>query len=182
MAPFPIGPYQSLPAACFDYDPRAPLVARQVATLITAVVAALAVEHFGGTSIPGCAGKGVIDLMVLYPSGQLDAAQRVLAALGFQPQGGRDPFPEDRPMRVGSIAYDGATFRLHAHVLAADAPEVEELRRFRDRLRADPRLVAAYVARKRAILRDGIDDAIDYCNAKGGSCVEVLEQDGSRRA
>ena len=39
---------------------------------------------------------------------------------------------------------------------------------FRDRLRADPRLVADYVARKRRILAAAITDSIDYSIEKGG--------------
>jgi GrpB-like predicted nucleotidyltransferase (UPF0157 family) len=40
----------------------------------------------GSTSVPGCAGKGVIDLMVVYPPGHLDDTKAVLADLGFQRQ------------------------------------------------------------------------------------------------
>jgi GrpB-like predicted nucleotidyltransferase (UPF0157 family) len=78
-------------------------------------------------------------------------------------------------MRTGSVDYDGARFRLHAHVIAADAPEASELRAFRERLRADPQLVDAYVARKRAIIAEGITDSLDYCYLKGGFVDEVLE-------
>jgi GrpB-like predicted nucleotidyltransferase (UPF0157 family) len=124
--------------------------------------------------VPGCAGKGVVDLMVVHPDGQLDAVKRVLAALGFQPQTGRDPWPEERPMRVGALEHDGQVFRLHIHVIAASSPEVAELRAFRDRLRADPALVAAYVARKQAILAAGITDSLDYSYAKGPFIRDVL--------
>jgi GrpB-like predicted nucleotidyltransferase (UPF0157 family) len=51
-------------------------------------------------------------------------------------------------MRTGSVVYDGTTFLLYVHVIAASSPEAQELRRFRDRLRADPDLVASYVAAK----------------------------------
>jgi GrpB-like predicted nucleotidyltransferase (UPF0157 family) len=169
-----IGLYLEAPAACLDYDPRAPLAAQQVAALITARRPDVVVEHFGSTAVPGCAGKGVVDLMLLYPAGLLEAAKRVLADLGFQPQSTRDPFPEERPMRLGAIEHDGTTFRLHVHVLAADSPEVAELRAFRDRLRVDPQLRAAYVARKREILRAGITDTVDYSIAKGEFCAEVV--------
>jgi GrpB-like predicted nucleotidyltransferase (UPF0157 family) len=162
-----IGPYERRPAACHEYDPRAAAVARRVAALIEPHLPGAVVEHVGSTSVPGCAGKGVVDLMLLYPEGQLGAARDLLDALGFQRQTGRDPFPEERPMRMGSLVHDGATFRLHVHVIAADSPEVAEFRSFRDRLRADPGLVAAYVAAKRAILADGCTDPIDYCVRKG---------------
>src|SRR5262249_36019186 len=141
-----IGPYFRSPAICQDYDPRAPIIARSVASMITSRLGTLIVEHVGSTSVPGCAGKGIIDLMLLYPLGQLEDAKRVLADLGFQRQTSRDPFPEERPMRTGSVQYQGNTFRLHVHVIAIDSSEVGELRTFRDRLRTDAYLVAAYVA------------------------------------
>jgi GrpB-like predicted nucleotidyltransferase (UPF0157 family) len=161
-----VGPYEKLPAACLPYDPRAAEVARRMARLITDRLPAATVEHIGSSAVPGCAGKGIVDLMLLYPEGQLQAAKDVLAALGFGPQTTRNPFPEERPMRVGSLEHGGTVFRLHVHVLAAGAPEAVALRAFRDRLRADPALAAAYVARKRAILAAGITDAVEYSERK----------------
>jgi GrpB-like predicted nucleotidyltransferase (UPF0157 family) len=163
----PIGVYEELDAACHEYDRRAPKVAAQVAELICALRPELIVEHFGSTAVPGLAGKGVIDLMVLYPPGHLESAKAVLGQLGFQRQSTRDPFPESRPMRLGALPFDGKTFRLHAHVIAADNPEAAELRRFRDRLRTDAAMRAAYVERKRAILESGITDSVEYAYAKG---------------
>ena len=162
-----IGAYESIPAQCLEYDPRAPAVAAWVESLIRSELPDLAVEHFGSTAVPGCSGKGVVDLMILYPEGRLEDVKKVLDGLGFQRQSTRDPFPEDRPMRVGSLPYDGCTFRLHVHVIAADSPEVVSLRAFRDRLRADPVLVAAYVEQKRRIIAAGITDTVEYCERKG---------------
>jgi GrpB-like predicted nucleotidyltransferase (UPF0157 family) len=141
-----IGPYLYPPAACNDYDPRAPDVARRVADFSTSCLPAVTVEHIGSTSVPGCAGKGVIDLMILYPPGRLDDVKWVLADLGFQPQPNKNPHPESRPCRVGTVQHDGSTFRIHAHAIPPDSPEIERQRTFRDRLRTDPRLVAAYGA------------------------------------
>jgi GrpB-like predicted nucleotidyltransferase (UPF0157 family)/mannose-6-phosphate isomerase-like protein (cupin superfamily) len=134
------------------------------------------VEHVGSTSVPGCAGKGVVDLMLVYPDGQLGPTRDLLDALGFQRQTTRDPFPEDRPMRTGSLAHEGMTFNLHVHVIASSSPEVLVLRAFRDRLRADPALVAAYIAAKKAILADGCTDPIDYCYRKGEFVTEALRR------
>lgn len=162
-----IARYEELPAACHDYDARASLVAALIAAAINQYLPEMIVEHIGSTSVPGCAGKGVIDLMLLYHDGQLEAAKELLGALGFQPQSTRDPFPESRPMRLGAIEFDGVVFRLHVHVIALDSPEVEGLRRFRDSLRANPQLVAAYVARKREIIAAGTTNTIDYSMEKG---------------
>jgi GrpB-like predicted nucleotidyltransferase (UPF0157 family) len=177
-----IGPYEPLPVACHPWDPRAPEVAQRVAALIHARLPEAVVEHVGSTAVPGCAGKGVVDLLLLYPPGHLAAARDALDDLGFQHQGGRHPWPEERPMRVGSVRHAGTVFQLHVHVVAADAPNAAELLRFRDALRADPGLVAAYVAAKRAALAaaavEGVayasGDAIEYTQAKTPIVERVL--------
>jgi GrpB-like predicted nucleotidyltransferase (UPF0157 family) len=161
-----IGPYPELPAVCRDYDLRAVEVARRVAQLIEARLPTVTVEHIGSTSVPGCAGKGVVDLMIAYPEGQLQAVKDLLDALGFQRQSTRDPFPEERPMRLGSLEHEGNLFRLHVHVIAAGSPEAAELLAFRDCLRADPNLRAAYVTCKQEIIAAGITDSVDYCERK----------------
>jgi GrpB-like predicted nucleotidyltransferase (UPF0157 family) len=162
-----IGTYSDAPASYHEYNPVAPEVARAVAKAVVASDPRLTVEHIGSTAVPGCAGKGIIDLMVLYPAGLLEAAKAALDRLGFQRQTTRDPFPEDRPMRVGAVEYAGERFRVHAHVLGAASGEAAALRAFRDRLRASPEFRAAYEARKRSILAAGIVDSVAYAEAKG---------------
>ena len=172
--------YEESPAAYEPHDPATLDVARAVGTLIESAlgergVTGARVEHFGSTAVPGLAGKGVVDLLLLYPEGALATARDVLAALGFQPQGTRDPFPEERPMRLGSVLWRGRRYRLHVHVVAEDADEAARLIRFRDRLRTDPALCAAYEARKREILAAGIDDTVDYAEAKTSFIVAASE-------
>jgi GrpB-like predicted nucleotidyltransferase (UPF0157 family) len=162
-----VGRYEQMSAVCSEWDPRAPGVAALLIDAITSSAPSLTVEHVGSTSVPGCAGKGVIDLMVAYQPGKLEVATRALDDLGFQPQIGRDVFPEDRPMRHGGLMHDGTSFRVHAHVIAADSPEVQELTGFRDKLRSDPSLVEGYVARKREIIAGGVSDSLDYATSKG---------------
>jgi len=169
-----IGLYKNSPTVCRSYDPRAPELAQQIGEMISAHLPTVTVEHIGSTAVEGCAGKGIVDLMILYPDGQLEAVKALLDALGFQRQTTRDPFPEERPMRVGSLEYQGTAFQLHAHVISANSPEAVELREFRDRLRADPTLRAAYGARKREIIEAGVTDPIDYSVAKGRFVEEVL--------
>jgi GrpB-like predicted nucleotidyltransferase (UPF0157 family) len=170
-----IGLYESQPATCQDHDPRAAEAAQRTAFAIQSRLTGSVVEHVGSTSVPGCAGKGIIDLMLVYPDGQLAEARNCLDALGFQRQGGRDPWPEERPMRVGSVIHDGTAFRFHVHVISASSPEVAELRDFRDRLRSDPDLVRAYVAAKKAIIATGCTDSVDYSIRKGEFVRSVLE-------
>jgi GrpB-like predicted nucleotidyltransferase (UPF0157 family)/mannose-6-phosphate isomerase-like protein (cupin superfamily) len=176
-----IRPYEHRPADCHEYDPRSAAVARRVSALIEPHLSGAIVEHIGSTSVPGCAGKGVVDLMLLYPVSQLAAARDFLDALGFQRQTTRDPFPEGRPMRVGSLLHDGTSFNLHVHVIAAGSFEAGELLAFRAWLRSDPARVASYVAAKRAIVADGCTDPIDYCNRKGEFVTKALRQIARRQ-
>jgi GrpB-like predicted nucleotidyltransferase (UPF0157 family) len=169
-----VGPYESRPVVCRDYDPRAAAVARAVADLVASRLPRLRVEHVGSTAVPGCAGKGVVDLMIAVPDGEMDVVKAAIDALGFQRQEGRDPFPEDRPMRVGSMVHQGGTFLLHIHLIPAASPEVDQIRFFRTCLRADPELLGAYVARKREIVAAGVTDPLDYCNEKGKFIKEIL--------
>jgi GrpB-like predicted nucleotidyltransferase (UPF0157 family) len=172
----PIGKYEQAPAVCLPYDPRAPEVARRVTGMIHGQLPQTIVEHVGSTAAPGCAGKGVIDLLIPYREGELEPVKDTLQDLGFQRQSTRDPFPEDRPMRLGSIRHDGDTFKLHVHVVPASSDEPDELRAFRDRLRADPEMMEAYVRCKRDIIEGGTTDPIDYSIVKGSFVREVLDE------
>lgn len=173
--PMRILPYTAMPAEFHLYDPEVVEVARRLGDAIRAVEPALQAEHVGSTSVPGCGGKGVVDLMVLYPDGVLKRAKAVLDDLGFQKQGGPDPWPESRPMRVGAVEHNGRVFRIHAHVIALSADERAELVWFRNALIRDPDLRRRYEERKQAILAAGITDSIEYCEAKGGFITDALE-------
>lgn len=172
----PIGVYDWQPVSYHAHDPRASTVARRVASLIQSQLPTVSIEHIGSTSVPGCGGKGIVDLAVIYPEGQLEAARNTLDGLGFQRQTTRNPFPEDRPMRVGSIEHEGSVFRLHVHVLSASSSETEQLRAFRSELESDSVLMAEYMEQKRAILASGCTDPVDYSFRKGGFVAEVLSR------
>jgi len=157
------------------YDPRAPEVARAVAGLINRVLPGVVVEHVGSTSVPGCAGKGIVDLMVLTDPTQLEAVTQAVDTLGFQPQSGGVIHGKDRPMREGSVSFDGAMHRLHVHIIPDGAPPVALFRTFRDRLRADTALLAEYVAHKERIVSGGAGTREEYSRAKAGFIQSVLQ-------
>ena len=158
--------YTELPASWVSYDVRFPAVAARVGSLVHEHMPSVSVEHIGSTAVPGCGGKGVVDVMIVCASNCLELTKDALAALGFQPQSTRDPFPESRPMRVGTLRHEGQIFRIHAHILTLGAPEAETLVAFRDRLRADPALRAEYEACKQTIVTAGVTDSLAYCEAK----------------
>jgi GrpB-like predicted nucleotidyltransferase (UPF0157 family) len=169
-------PYFSMPAEFHTYDPVVLEVAAALCDGIKTRAPEFRVEHVGSTSVPGCGGKSVVDLMLLYPEGLLARARTVLDDLGFQKQTGRDPFPESRPMRVGSIKHREHLFRVHVHVIALDADECHELIFFREALRANEELRQRYQEHKQAILAMGIVDSFDYCEAKGAFITDVLQR------
>lgn len=160
--------YDDPTAVVRPWDDRAPAVADRVITLIDMVIPEGTAEHIGSTAIPGCDGKGVIDLMLLYRPGQIAVARDAVDYLGFQHHEVPGAHPEDRPVRIGTIDHEGETFRVHVHILAEDAPEVARQRHFHNTLRADPALVAAYVADKRRIATSGTaGDGGAYADTKG---------------
>lgn len=178
MSALRIQRYEVQPAAFHDYDPRWAEVARLLASAIENEEPRLRVDHIGSTSVPQCRGKGVIDLAVTYLDGDLEAAKAALDALGFQRQHGRDPFPETRPMREGSVAILGSTFNVHAHVIVRDGEEHRQLLGFRDALRRDPALRRAYESEKARIIAGGTTDSLEYCYAKGHFITRALETIG----
>ncbi len=176
QAVFGLLPYHPMPAEFRPYDSRAVEPARLLCIAIRSAEPALRVEHVGSTSVPGCGGKGIVDLMVLYPESFLARARIILDGMEFQKQSGPEPFPESRPMRVSCIEHAGRSFRIHAHVIAFDSKEHREMVWFRDALRASSELRGRYEAQKRAILAMGIEDSIEYCKAKGTFIAEVINQ------
>jgi GrpB-like predicted nucleotidyltransferase (UPF0157 family) len=160
-------PYAILSPVYVEYDPAAPAAAQRVIALIEAAAPWVKAEHIGSTAIPDCAGKGIVDLVTLYPRGRLEQTRQAIDSLGFQHQRAGHEFPEDRPMRVGAIEHKGRIYRLHVHVVAAESAEAKALYRFRDVLRMDEKLRDAYQAKKRAILQSGTSDPAGYTHAKG---------------
>jgi GrpB-like predicted nucleotidyltransferase (UPF0157 family) len=158
--------YENATATFADYDLRAPKIAQLLIQAIEQREPRLVVEHIGSTAVPGCRGKGVIDLAVTYTEGNLEFAIAAVDTLGFQRQTGREPWPETRPMRVATVSALGGSFQVHAHVIVRNGPEHRELVAFRDALRRDPQLRGAYEKTKEEIVAGGITDSLDYSNAK----------------
>jgi len=162
----PILPYPRRPVEYLEYDPRAPQVAQLVIDLIRSQIPNVTVEHIGSTAVPACAGRGVIDLMILYSNEPVEPILAELDALGFQWVQRVNDLPNEWPKGAGAIEYEGDLFRLHIHVQPIDHPSVHEKLAFRDRLRSDPAFCAEYMAHKRSIIESRITDPIAYTSAK----------------
>ncbi len=160
-----IGSYDEPPITCRDFDPRAAEIARHVDGLISRHLPSVRAEHVGSTAVPGCGGRGIIDLLIACPEGDVENVHLLLGRLGFQ-QGSEVLFPPHPPAYQGAWVHNGEAFLLHVHVLPAAAAEVDSIRFLRSCLRADAELVRAYVQHKRAIVAGGVSQQGEYCRQK----------------
>jgi GrpB-like predicted nucleotidyltransferase (UPF0157 family) len=174
----PIEPYSKAPVVIRDADPRAAAVAERLIALIAATRPGAPAEHVGSSAVPGLAGKGIVDLLLPVPPAEIPATVESLLDLGFQRQAVGKPFPPSRPMLQGSIRHDGATFRIHLHVVPDSSSEVAAMRGFRDALRADPALRAEYAALKRSIVAGGMVESVAFSRAKHDYIVTALRHLG----
>lgn len=176
-----IGPYDAPGAPKVidlkPWDTRGPAAANSLVRSLQTALPGIEVEHVGSTAVPGCDGKGILDLMVLIPAGRLSEVCAIIDGMGFQPQSGGKKHPDSRPMREGSLTFDGSVFRLHVHLIPEDSAEVDRLRKFRDRLAANPELVALYVEQKRRLVDAQISDRSTYTLGKKAFIESVLKSE-----
>ena len=174
-----IGPYKKPQASFQPYDKRAPIVAKHLMKLIELYLTEVTIEHIGSTAIQGCPGKGIIDLMALYPKERLDVVNELFLAMGFQRQGKefKNRFPDSRPVMMGTFDYDNKSFLVYIHVIQKDSYEAIRFRIFRDRLDSDAELLSAYIAEKKRIISEGITDTDDYAEMKQSIIQRILVSD-----
>jgi GrpB-like predicted nucleotidyltransferase (UPF0157 family) len=79
------------------------------------------------------------------------------------------------------LCYPTATYRTHHLHLVDDREDLDRCLRFRDSLRADPKLAADYVALKRALAARFGRDRKGYTNAKSQFINDVDSQAGAAR-
>jgi GrpB-like predicted nucleotidyltransferase (UPF0157 family) len=168
-----IGPYNEPKIVCRELDPRTAEASRAVCGLISRHLPAIRAEHVGSTAVPGCGGRGIVDLMVTAPENELAAATELLTRLGFQP-GGKSLYPPDRPPMVGAWSDSGETFLLRAYILPEGAAEIDSMRFLRSCLRSDAELTKAYVKQKKAIVKAGVADVDEYDKQKSEFLKMVL--------
>lgn len=132
---------------------------------------AIAIEHVGSTSVPGLLAKPVIDIAIAVADEHV--AEECIApieALGYVHRG---PHGDDPRRRYFVLEADGRR-DVQVHMYILPAPAWDEMLRFRDTLRADPALRAAYAAEKRR-LADAVSwDKAAYSLAKGPFIRSVL--------
>jgi GrpB-like predicted nucleotidyltransferase (UPF0157 family) len=130
---------------------------------------AIAIEHYGSTSISGLAAKPVIDLLVGVAT--LDHA---LVLIPQMEQLGYD-FAPDAGV-PGHHIFGLGTHRTHlAHFVQFDGDQWRACLAFRDRLRASQSLTRAYEALKQGLAKEFPTDRAAYTAAKTDFILGILQ-------
>ena len=147
-----------------DYDERWPADFRRIANELSAVLGELiiGIEHVGSTSVPGLAAKPMIDIDVLIRSSESQFAEirDRLERFGYIHRGSRG---------VAGREVFRCVIDLPKHLLyvceQTSRPVIEHLS-FRNRLRNDPEVAAAYAKLKRDLAQRFCNDRERYTEAK----------------
>jgi GrpB-like predicted nucleotidyltransferase (UPF0157 family) len=166
-----------------EYNRNYPRVAEKIIQDIAQVTKLFEVEHIGSTAVPGAGGKGIIDLMALYPEGALEETKEVLLSLGFCKQGKDFTYlwPERRPMYLGKYDFENETYMVYIHVIRNGCDEMRRFRVFRDRLKEKISLLIEYCDVKQTIIADGTKDTDEYAKSKIPIIKKILGPDFSTR-
>jgi GrpB-like predicted nucleotidyltransferase (UPF0157 family) len=133
-------------------------------------LAQLVLEHVGSTAVPGLVAKPILDLMAGYSSGaNCQAYLDVLIGLGYESRG-----PQGVAGREFLVRGPEEARTHHLNLTEASGSFWREHLVFRDRLRADPALAAAYAALKRDLAPRHAGDRKAYTTGKAAFIAAVL--------
>ncbi len=97
------------------YDNRFPEVFNKIKLLLSEHLSDVKISHYGSSAIKGLGGKGIIDLFIQTRRENIGEVIITLEEIGFHyPAFRTRPFPEDRPMRAGSIKVENTVYNIHA--------------------------------------------------------------------
>ncbi len=151
-------------------DPRwADAYAGEAATLRAALgPLAVRVEHVGSTAVPGLVAKPIIDILLVVPDPSDEAAYvRRVEAGGYLLHLREPGWHQHRLFKRSDPS-------VNLHVFGPDAPEVERLLVFRDRLRSSPDERDLYQAAKRELAARRWAYVQDYADAKSTVVEQIL--------
>ena len=135
------------------------LLARQIAD---ASLPPLSFEHIGSTAVPGLEAKPIIDLMAGHQPGLEPRVYLLtLQAAGYEPRG-----PQGVPEREFFVRGPERCRTHHLNLVAVNSTFWREHLMFRDRLRNEPEVRAAYMELKRQLAAAHPNDRGAYTAGK----------------
>jgi GrpB-like predicted nucleotidyltransferase (UPF0157 family) len=163
------------PIVIVPYDPSWPSKFEAERALLAEVIAPWLsgpIEHVGSTAVPGLAAKPVIDIMAAVAG--LDTSRGAIARL--ESSLGYCHFAY-KPEREHWFCKPSPAFRTHhLHLVPWSSPTWVETLAFRDALRGDPELAAAYAALKHELAELYRDDREAYTEAKSAFVEAALNR------
>jgi GrpB-like predicted nucleotidyltransferase (UPF0157 family) len=149
------------PIEIVEYDPSWPASYDAERERLAPLMPGVRIHHIGSTAVPGLAAKAVIDMIALVDDLDSNTAAPIEQA-GYQ-----------LPARFNVnlvhrrfLCYPTATDRTHHLHLVDEREDMNRCLRFRDSLRASPKLAAGYAALKRALATRYREDREGYTKAK----------------
>jgi GrpB-like predicted nucleotidyltransferase (UPF0157 family) len=128
------------------------------------------VHHAGSTSVPGLAAKAIIDVVLVVPDTDDEAAYApALRAAGFT-------FASRSPAWFGHRLFKDRSPRVNVHVFGPRCPEVDRMLAFRDHLRRDAADRDLYETTKRELAGRTWVLAQDYADAKSPVVEEIMSR------
>ena len=173
-----------------DYDPAWPELFEEERARLQSVIGqwTVAIEHVGSTSVPGLAGKPVIDIGVALED-LADALKCItpLLELGYQCCGefripGRIFFRRTTTEPIPGQITDGVGRTHQIHMYQRDHEQFVWHIAFRDYMRAHPEDAAEYAALKRDVASRHGDDIEKYIEGKHAFIRGILAQAGMKDA
>lgn len=158
-----------------EYDPSWPArfddEARRIAEAVDEH--AIAIEHYGSTSIPGMVAKPTIDIQLgVKDLSVVEVISPSLSRIGYE-------FAPELIERMPGRMFFGKGPRgaadFHLHVVEWGSVSWEEPLLFRDRLRRDPEAANEYRAIKLMALETGDEDRNKYSQAKKPFIRSIVE-------
>lgn len=159
--------WQLFPILLRDHNPQYPQWYREEAAALSRAVdpdAVARMEHIGSTAVPGLLAKPTVDILLeLSPGCDIGELQQDLAAAGWMCMNSQTTPALQLDYNKGYTPEGFAERVFHLHIRALGDPD--ELY-FRDYLRANPPVAAAYAELKRGLLQSYEHDRDGYTAAK----------------
>ncbi len=132
----------------------------------------LAIEHLGGTAVPGMVAKPIIDLDVVIEPGRLEIVKGLLAELGYRHEGDLG-IPKRDAFKLENAELAAALPPHHLYVCPRGSAELRRHLAFRNFLRADPAWASRLSALKRSLCDRHGDDREAYMAGKDALVREI---------
>jgi len=156
------------------YNPRWPLIYKQVEEYIKNSVPDVSIEHIGSTAVPGLMSKNMVDMLVIASGIDVQSIKKSMINLGFHI---RDIWvdTDEKPYVGGSLSYDGQVQDINVHICRINSVTHVQTLWFRDALRSDPQLCRKYEQLKHKAIKNAGTDPKSYNDYKSDFILEVIE-------